>query len=36
MLLDFEFWVGILATLGFIWCLTSFGKLIAYLIEINR
>ena len=34
MLMNFEFWVGILAVLGFIWCLTSFGKFIAFLIDL--
>jgi hypothetical protein len=28
-LFNFEFWVGILSILGFIWILTSFGKFIA-------
>lgn len=34
-IIDFNFWIGILAILGFIWCLTSFGKFIAFLMEIK-
>ncbi len=36
MLMDFEFWVGILAILGFIWVLTSFGKFIDFLMELKK
>jgi hypothetical protein len=36
MLIDFEFWVSILAILGFIWSLTSFGKFIAFLMELKK
>lgn len=36
MLINFEFWVGILAILGFIWGLTSFGKFIVLLMESKK
>lgn len=30
---DMEFWFSILAVVGFIWCMTSFGKFIGNIIE---
>ena len=33
-ILEIEFWVGVLAILGFIWVITETGKLIAKIIEL--
>lgn len=33
MFTQFEFYVGILAILGFIWVMTSFGKFIINVVE---
>jgi len=36
VLLDPMFWIGILAVIGFVWCITSFGKFVGKLIELIR
>lgn len=35
MILEFDFWVALLAVLGWIWVMTSFGKFIGNLINKN-